>query len=61
MNWVGWVGLAVVVTAAAAVAGLQPENARPVARTRMMGVARFVLLGSAVILAYVAFRAYSGG
>jgi hypothetical protein len=61
MNWLGWLGLAVIVTAVAAVTGIQPKNARPVARTRMMGMARFVLLGLVVILVYVAYRAHSGG
>jgi hypothetical protein len=28
MNWLGWLGLAVVVTAVAAVTGIQPEHAR---------------------------------
>jgi hypothetical protein len=61
MNWLGWLGLAVIVTAVAAVTGIQPKDARSVARTRMMGMARFVLLGVVVIFAYFAFRAHSGG
>lgn len=61
MNWLGWLGLAVIVAAVAAVTGIQPKNARPVAHTRMMGMARFVLLGLVVILVYFAFHAHSGG
>ena len=56
MNWLGWLGLAVIVTAVVAVLGIQPRDSRRVAHTRMMGMARFVLLGVVVILAYLAFR-----
>ena len=61
MNWLGWLGLAVIVSALAAVTGIQPKGARPVARTRMMGMARFALLGVVVILVYFAYQARSGG
>ena len=61
MNWLGWLGLAVFVTAVAAVTGIQPQGARPVAHTRMIGMARFVLVGLVVILVYFAFQAHSGG
>ena len=61
MNWLAWLGLAVIVTVVAAVTGIQPKNARPVARTRMMGMARLVLVGLAVILVYFAFQSHSGG
>ena len=61
MNWLGWIGLAVIVTAVAAVFGIQPKDSRRVAHTRMMGMARFVLLGLVVILVYFAFQAHSGG
>jgi hypothetical protein len=61
MNWLGWLGLAVVVTAVAAVTGIQPKGARPVAHTRMIGMARFVLVSLVVILVYFAFQAHSGG
>jgi hypothetical protein len=43
-------GLAVIATAVVAVTGIQPKDARPVAHTRLMGMARFVLLGLVVIL-----------
>jgi len=61
MNWLGWLGLAVVVTAVAAVTGIQPKGARPVAHTRMIGMARLVLVGLVVILVYFAFQAHTGG
>jgi hypothetical protein len=61
MNWLGWLGLALVVTAVAAVTGIQPEDARPGAQSRMIGMARFVLVGLVVILVYFAFQAHAGG
>jgi hypothetical protein len=60
MSWVAWLGLAVLVTAAAAVTGIKPRGTRHVAGTHMMGVARFVLVVIVAILAYLAFRARSG-
>jgi hypothetical protein len=56
VTWIGWLALAVIITAVAAVAGLNPKGARPVARTHMMGVARLVLLAIVIIFAYLAFR-----
>ena len=61
MSWLGWLALAVVVAADAAVTGLQPKGARPVARTGLMGMARLALLALVLIFAYLAFRARSGG
>ena len=61
MTWLGWLGLAAIVTAIAAVTGIKPKGTQHLARTRMMGVARFVLLILAILLAYLAFRARSHG
>lgn len=61
MTWLGWLVLAVVITAIAAVTGLKPKGTRHVARTGMMGVARLVLVVAIIVLAYVVFRARSGG
>jgi hypothetical protein len=61
MNWLVWMGIAVVIAAIAAVTGIKPKGTRPVAHTRMMGMGRVALVIIAVILAYVAFRARSGG
>jgi hypothetical protein len=61
MTWLAWLGLAVIVAATAAVTGLQPKGTRPVSHTRMMGMARVALVALVIILAYVAFRARSGG
>jgi putative Mn2+ efflux pump MntP len=60
MTWFAWLGLAVVITALAAVTGLAPKGTRPVSRTRLMGMARLALAAFAVVFAYLAFRAYFG-
>jgi hypothetical protein len=60
MTWFAWLGLAVLITALAAVTGIKPKGTRPVAHTRLMGVARFVLLLILIVFAYLAFRAWSG-
>ena len=56
MTWLSWLVLAVIVTAIAAVTGLNPKGGRPVARTHMMGVARLVLLAIVIIFTYLAYR-----
>ena len=58
MPWLAWFALAVVITAFAAVTGLKPKGTRPVARTQLMGVARWVLLILVLVVAYQAYRAY---
>jgi hypothetical protein len=57
MNWLVWLGLAVVIAAFAAVTGLKAKGTRPVAHTRMMGMGRLALIAIALIFAYLAFRA----
>jgi uncharacterized membrane protein YozB (DUF420 family) len=61
MNWLVWLGIAVVIAAIAAVTGIKPKGTRPVAHTSMMAVGRVALIVVALIFAYVAFRARSGG
>ena len=61
MSWFACLGLAVLITAVAAITGIKPKGTRHIAHTRLMGVARLALLALAIILAYLAFRAYSGG
>jgi hypothetical protein len=61
MTWFVWLGLTVFVTAIVAVARIQPKGTRPIARTRMMGMARFALLALVIIFAYFAFQARAGG
>jgi len=57
MTWLVWLALAVIVAAIAAVTGLQPRGGRPVARTGLMKVARFVLVIVVLIFAYMAYIA----
>jgi hypothetical protein len=61
MTWLGWLAIAVIVTAIAAVTGIKPKGTRHVAGTRLMSVARVALLIFVAICAYLAFRARSGG
>jgi len=61
MNWLVWLGLAVVIAAVAAVTGFKPKGTRPVSHSRLMGMGRLALLAIVIILLYVAFRARSGG
>ena len=60
MNWLVWLGIAVVVAAFAAVTGFKPKGTRPVAHSRMMGMGRLALVAIVIIFAYKAFRARSG-
>jgi len=60
MNWLVWLGLAVVIAAIAAVTGIKPKGTRPVAHTRMMGMGRIALFVIVAILAFLAYRARGG-
>ena len=60
MSWLFWIGLAVAIGIVAAVTGIKAKGTRPVARTRLMGVARFVLLILTAIVLFLAYRARSG-
>jgi hypothetical protein len=57
MSWLGWLLLAALVGAFAAVTGIKPRNTRHVAHTSLMGVARVVLFIVVAILIYIFFRA----
>jgi heme/copper-type cytochrome/quinol oxidase subunit 4 len=61
MNWIYWLGLAVLVTAIAAITGIKPRGTRHVAHTRMLGMGRVFLLIIVAIFVYMAYRARSGG
>src|SRR4051794_571738 len=61
MNWIAWLGIAVVVAAIAAVTGIKPRGTKPVAHTRMMAMGRLALLAIVVIFVYLAYRAHLGG
>lgn len=60
MSWLGWLALAVLVTVIAALTGVKPKGTRPVAHSRMMGIARAILLILLVIFAILAYRARAG-
>ena len=54
MSWLAWFALALVITVFAAVTGIKAKGTRPVARTQLIGVARWVLLLLVLIFAYQA-------
>jgi hypothetical protein len=56
MTWLTWLVIAVIIAAVAAVTGIKPKGTRPVAHTRLMGVARIVLVLVILALVYVAFQ-----
>ena len=60
MNWLVWLGIAVVIAAFAAVTGFKPRGTRPVAHSRMMGAGRIALFAIVAIFAYMAYRARGG-
>ena len=60
MGWLGWLGLAVLVTMLAALTGIKPKGTRPIAHSRMMGVARAILVILLVLFAFLAYRAKAG-
>ena len=60
MTWLFWLGLAVLLGVVAAVTGIKPRGSRAVAGTRLMGVARFILLILLAIVLYMAYRARTG-
>ena len=61
MSWLAILGLVLLIAVVAAVTGIKPKGTRHVARTRLMGGARLALLAIVIIIAYLAFRARSGG
>jgi hypothetical protein len=61
MTWLTWLILALLIAVFAGVTGFKPRGTRHVARTRLMGGARIALWVVVLIVAYLAFRAYSGG
>jgi hypothetical protein len=60
VDWLAWLGLAVLLSAVAALTGFKPKGTRPVAGTRLMAAGRFILLLLIVLFAYIAARARSG-
>lgn len=60
MTWLAWLVVALLVATFASLTGLQPKHSRPVARTRLMAVARSVLIVGLLIVAYMVFSGSSG-
>ena len=60
MNGLVWIALALILVTAVALTGGGPKGAKPVARTRLMGTARYVLVVGIVVCgalgAFGAFR-----
>jgi len=56
MSGIGILGLVVVAIAVVAVLGARPRGGRPVERTQLMGVARFVLIIAGLIIGFLLFR-----
>ncbi|HEY6064772.1 MAG TPA: hypothetical protein VIY96_01360 [Thermoanaerobaculia bacterium] len=59
MSWIFWLGVAVVIGALAALTGLKPRGSKPVSNTRLMGVARIVLVVMVLVFLYFAWRGYA--
>jgi hypothetical protein len=57
MTWLTWLLLAVLVAAVAAFTGIKPRGTRPVERTRLMSVARLVLVVGVILAAYFIYGA----
>ena len=53
MNWLSILGAAVIIIAVVSVIGLRPKGGRPVARTRLMSMARIFLVIFGLILLYM--------
>ena len=56
MRWLSILGAVVLLVAIVSVFGLAPKGGTPVAGTRLMSVARVVLVAIGLILLYVGFR-----
>jgi hypothetical protein len=59
VTWYTWLMLAALLAAAAAVTGIKPKGARPVARTQLMGMARIALVIVVLIFVYLAWQGRS--
>ena len=59
MSWIFWLGLAVAIGAGAALTGLKPKGTRPVSNTRLLGVARFILIVMVLLFLYLAWRGHA--
>jgi hypothetical protein len=59
VNWIFWLGLAVVLGAVAALTGLKPKGTKPISNTRLMGVARFIMIVMVLVFLYLAWRGHA--
>lgn len=59
-SWVTLLAVAVVLVVIAALTGARPDDTKPVAQTRLMKVARIILVVVAAILVVVAFLFWQG-
>lgn len=60
MSWFALLGIAVVIATVAALTGLKPKGTRPVAHTRLMGMARLILVVASLVVIGFAVRGYLG-
>ena len=58
MHWVVLLGIVVLLIAVPALTGAKPEGTRPVARTRLMSMARIFLAILALVFLALALRSY---
>jgi pimeloyl-ACP methyl ester carboxylesterase len=54
MTWLTWLTIALLVATFAALTGIKPNDSRPVAHTRLMGMARLVLVVAVLIVVALA-------
>jgi hypothetical protein len=57
VTWLTWLLVVLLVATFAALTGIKPKGSRPVAHTRLMSVARVILVLAVLIFAYMAFSA----
>jgi len=60
MTWWTWLVLAMLVAAVGAITGMKPKGTRPVARTRLMTIARIVLIAIILLFIYFAWASRAG-
>jgi hypothetical protein len=58
MNWLSILGIVVIIVGIVSVLGLNPKGGRPVARTRLMSMARIFLVIFGLIILYLGFKSH---
>lgn len=61
MSWLALLFIALFLTLIAALTGIKPKGTRPVAGTRLMGMARVILFLTAGVFLLLAVRGWVGG